>query len=92
MSRNPSREHRLALLRIHLAVLLAGGTGLFGKLLDTTPAVITAGRTVVASLALAVIALLLRITLRIHCARDWMVFAENKRGTTDRFVLKFVKP
>ena len=60
------RAHRLSLLQIHLAVLLAGATGLFGKLLPVSAAVITCGRTIVGAVALGVVALFLKVSLRVR--------------------------
>ncbi|HEX4884304.1 MAG TPA: EamA family transporter, partial [Casimicrobiaceae bacterium] len=51
----PSRTSSLVL--VHVAVLLFGFAGLFGKWLALPPAAIVLGRTVVAALALAAIAL-----------------------------------
>jgi drug/metabolite transporter (DMT)-like permease len=47
---------RLGLFQIHIAALLAGFTGLFGKLVAANPSVITGGRCVVACAALAIAA------------------------------------
>ena len=66
MAHPSSREYRIALLQLHIAVLLAGGTGVFGKILTVSPAVITCGRTFVASLALAIIAYFLKVSLRLR--------------------------
>ena len=72
-----SVHSRVSLLQIHLAVLLAGGAGLFAKLLPVSPAVLTAGRTVFGSLALAAFAVLMKSSLRPHRRRDlfMMMFA-----------------
>jgi drug/metabolite transporter (DMT)-like permease len=67
--------HRLSLLQLHIAVLLAGGAGLFAKLIEAGPATITAGRTLFGSLALAAIAALLRSGLRVHSLRDLFMLA-----------------
>src|SRR5690242_19696976 len=56
---------RASLAKIHLATLCFGCAGLFGKLLDLNPAIITAGRTLFGSLALWVACRLSRTRLRI---------------------------
>lgn len=61
---------RLGLAQIHLAVLLAGGAGLFAKLLPVGPLVLTGGRTAFGSLALLLAALLTGTSLRLHEPRD----------------------
>lgn len=65
----------LGLVQIHAAALLAGFTGLFGKFLDVSPAVITAGRTVLGALALLVAAKLMGSRLRVSTRRDMLVLA-----------------
>jgi drug/metabolite transporter (DMT)-like permease len=67
------KDARLSLLQIHFAVLLAGGAGLFAKLVPVSPAVLTAGRTVFGSLALAIFALLIKSSLRPHRWRDLLM-------------------
>ena len=49
-------NERNALLAIHLGALLFGLSGIFGKLAETTPLVITLGRALFAVLALALFA------------------------------------
>jgi len=49
---SPAANRRLGLMQIHAAAVLAGATGLFGKLLAVGPEMITAGRTVFAVLTL----------------------------------------
>ncbi len=73
MDRHPDRNRRLALLQIHLAVLLAGGTGLFGKLVTVSPAVITCGRTLVGTLALGLVVYCLKINLRVAQTRSFFL-------------------
>lgn len=67
---NSQDRHRVGLIQIHLAVLLAGGAGLFAKFLAVSPAVLTAGRTVFGCLALLVFAVATRCDLRIRGAKD----------------------
>ncbi|MGV3530740.1 MAG: DMT family transporter [Chthoniobacteraceae bacterium] len=71
----PHSARRSALIQIHIAVLLAGGTGLFGKLLDLSPMAITCGRTLVGSVALALVAIFLRVNLRLHGLRSSVLLA-----------------
>jgi drug/metabolite transporter (DMT)-like permease len=65
-------NRRLGLLQIHAAALLAGATGLFGKLLAVGPEMITAGRTVFGFLALWAAVTAWRVTLRLESrAEAW---------------------
>ncbi|RYD76688.1 MAG: EamA family transporter, partial [Verrucomicrobiaceae bacterium] len=73
----PRREHQIALLQLHLAVLLAGGTALFGKLLTVSPTIITCGRTLVASAALAVVAFFLKTSLRLRDSRSSLMLLSS---------------
>lgn len=66
-------RHRTGLAQIHVAVLLAGGAGLFAKMLAVSPAVLTAGRTVFGSLALLCVVLATRTSLRTRSAADFLV-------------------
>lgn len=68
-------NHRIGLTQIHLAVLLAGGAGLFAKFLSVGPMVLTSGRTLFGSLALLTVAMLTRSSLRLLGARDLLALA-----------------
>ncbi|TFW03422.1 EamA family transporter [Oxalobacteraceae bacterium OM1] len=68
-------HHRTGLLQIHVAVLLAGGAGLFAKLLDVSPAMLTAGRTVFGSGALLLFAAAAKVSLRLRSTRDAVAIA-----------------
>jgi drug/metabolite transporter (DMT)-like permease len=68
-------HHRVALLQIHLAVLLAGATGLFGKLVSVGPTVITCGRTLVGAVALGLVAVVLKVDLRLRDFRGSVILA-----------------
>ncbi|OWW19909.1 DMT family transporter [Noviherbaspirillum denitrificans] len=70
-----AKNPRLGLTQIHLAVLLAGGAGLFAKLLAVSPAVLTAGRTVFGSIALLLFALVTKASLRPASAKDLVLLA-----------------
>jgi len=59
-----------SLLEIHLAVLLFGFPGLFGKWIPLSPPLIVLGRVILASLALGVALAVRRAPLRIAPARD----------------------
>ncbi|WP_337173335.1 DMT family transporter [Paludisphaera sp.] len=61
---------RLALIQLHLAVLLAGGSGLFAKLLPVGPDVLTAGRTVFGTAAVLTFATLAGRPLAARPTRD----------------------
>ncbi len=62
------------LLEIHIAVLFFGFAGLFGKFLAVPPALIVCGRTLFASIALAVALPLLKESVRINSSRDLFGF------------------
>lgn len=66
---------RLSLIQLHFSVLLAGGAGLFAKFVEASPAVITCGRTLFGSAALAVVALLIQSDLRVRCRKDLLMLA-----------------
>ena len=66
---------RIGLAQIHLAALLAGGSGLFGKLLSVSPAVITTGRTIVGCIALVLFAMGTHTSLRVRDKRDALTLA-----------------
>jgi drug/metabolite transporter (DMT)-like permease len=66
---------RLSLIQLHFSVLLAGGAGLFAKFVETSPAVITCGRTLFGSSALAVMAVLIQSDLRVRCRKDLLMLA-----------------
>jgi drug/metabolite transporter (DMT)-like permease len=74
---NPAPNHRMGLIQIHLAALLAGLTGIIGKVLTVGPEVITAGRTVIACAALAIVAWCMGVSLRIASRRDWVRIAAS---------------
>ena len=68
---------RLSLIQLHFSVLLAGGAGLFAKFVEASPAVITCGRTLFGSAALAVVALLIQSDLRVRCRKDLLMLASS---------------
>lgn len=68
-------NHRTGLFQIHLAVLLAGGAGLFAKFLSVGPMVLTSGRTVFGCVTLLAVALLTKSSLRLHHWKDFLVLA-----------------
>lgn len=61
------------LLEIHLAVFLFGFPGLFGKWLPLPPYLIVFGRAAFAALALALVAVIGRRSLRVASARDMLL-------------------
>lgn len=63
-----------SLFEIHLAVLLFGLAGLFGKWLALSPVIIVLGRVFFASLALALIFLFARQSLRISPRKNYLLF------------------
>jgi len=69
------KSYRAGLVRIHIAVLLAGGAGLFAKLLTVSPAVLTTGRTVFGSLALLIFAIATGTSLRLQSSKDFIALA-----------------
>ena len=62
------------LLAVHLAVLLFGMAGLFGKLILLTPLMIVLGRTFFASLSLGLVLYYLRQPIRVRSRSDFWVF------------------
>jgi drug/metabolite transporter (DMT)-like permease len=71
----PISSSRLSLIQLHISVLLAGGAGLFAKFVETSPAVITCGRTLFGSAALALVAFLIQSDLRVRCRKDLIMLA-----------------
>lgn len=61
--RASAKEHRIGLIQIHIAVLLAGGAGLFAKAVSVGPEVLTAGRTAFGAAALFLFAVMTRSSL-----------------------------
>src|SRR5262245_27682342 len=61
---------QLGLVQIHLATLLFGFAGLFGKL-DISPATITAARTLLGCLTLSLVALATRASFRLATRGDF---------------------
>jgi drug/metabolite transporter (DMT)-like permease len=64
---------RHGLLEIHIAVILFGLSGLFGKLLTLPPLVIVFGRTFFAFLTLSIILAGFKIPFRVNSRRDFFV-------------------
>lgn len=61
-----------SLVEIHIAVLLFGLTGLFGKLLDIPAQYIVLGRVFFASVSIGAMCLVRRIDIRLVSARDYL--------------------
>ena len=68
------RDKTAGLLQIHLAVLLFGLAGLFGKFLSLSPFVIVLGRTFFASLTLGLALFLTGRSSRVRSGTDLVVF------------------
>ncbi|MDH4196896.1 MAG: DMT family transporter [Candidatus Aminicenantes bacterium] len=64
------RDDRRSLIEIHIAVLLFGFPGLFGKWLALPPQVIVLGRVAFAALALSFVILATKRTLRVETVSD----------------------
>jgi len=64
---------RHGLLEIHIAVILFGLSGLFGKFLTLPPLVIVFGRTFFATLTLGIILAVFKIPFRVKSSRDFFV-------------------
>ena len=62
------------LISIHLAVLLFGVSGLFGKLLSLPPSLIVFCRTLFASIALILVLPILKIRIRINSGKNLLGF------------------
>ncbi len=69
---SPSNDRR-SLIQIHLAIVLAAGASLIAKILPISPVVITCGRTVFGSLALALVARFTGSSLRLHNQKDLLM-------------------
>ncbi|MBN1441024.1 MAG: DMT family transporter [Anaerolineales bacterium] len=70
MNSSPATSTRSGFLRLHLAVLLFGFSGLLGAIIRADPAVIVFGRTFSAAVALFAYLLLVRARLLIRPCRD----------------------
>lgn len=70
-----ARLRRHGLAQVHLAVLLAGSTGLFVKLVAIDSLLLTSGRTLFGTAALALLALLSAQSLRLRSWRDLAMLA-----------------
>lgn len=70
VSAAPQLPSHIGLIQIHLAALLAGFTGLFGKYLALSPALIVIGRTAFGCLALWLATRLWHIPLQLRNRRD----------------------
>ena len=68
-------KHRAGLIQIHTAVLLAGGVGLFAKLIAAGPMDITCGITAFGGIALAAAAALTRSSLRVARWQEMLMLA-----------------
>ncbi len=68
------KKHTYGLLEIHVAVLLFGFSGLFGKFLSLSPFSIVLGRTFIAAITLALVILLSDRAFRFHSKKDCLVF------------------
>ena len=67
-----ARQHEL--ISIHIAVLLFGVAGLFGKFLQLQPAMIVFGRTLFASIVLLIVLWMLKTDLRVKSVRHLLGF------------------
>lgn len=75
MQRSPAAEHRLALFQMHVAVVLAGATGLFPKLVSAGPMVIACVRSFFGALTLLVIGRLLKAPVMVRDRRTFVALA-----------------
>ena len=66
-------SHKRSLFEIHLAVLLFGLAGLFGKWLALSPVIIVLGRVFFASVALALLFLFTKQSLRIYPRKNYLL-------------------
>ncbi len=64
MSQSTNAAHRMSLIQMHVAVVLAGGTGLFPKLVAVNPLVMSCTRTLFGGATLLLIGLILKTNLR----------------------------
>lgn len=70
---NSSSKNK-SLVEIHLAVLLFGLAGLFGKLISLSPLVIVFGRAIFAAMFLLAVILVLKLRLRLNSKMDYFYF------------------
>lgn len=66
---------RVALIQIHIVVALAGGSGLFAKLVTASPALMTCARAAIAALCLGLVAAITKSSLHLADKRQLAVLA-----------------
>lgn len=74
MRKKAIKNRHYELIAIHMAVMLFGVAGLFGKFLQLKPTMIVFGRTLFASLALVMVLILLKSDLRVKSGRHLLGF------------------
>lgn len=62
-------------MQLHIAVLLAGATGLFPKLITIPSSIATCGRMTVSATAMLLAVLALKSTIRLHSKKDFLMMA-----------------
>lgn len=72
--KNTNTTKTRGLISIHLAVMLFGMAGLFGKLIDLPPTIIVFGRTLFASIALVLVLAILKTDMRLKRKKDFLGF------------------
>lgn len=72
--KNTNTTKTRGLISIHLAVMLFGMAGLFGKLIDLPPTILVFGRTLFASIALVLVLAILKTDVRLKRKKDFLGF------------------
>ena len=72
--RNTIKNRHRELISIHIAVMLFGVAGLFGKLIDLPPSMLVFGRTLFAAIALALVLMFLKTDVRLKQKKDLLGF------------------
>src|SRR3989344_4468916 len=68
------KKESKSLIEIHIAVLLFGLAGIFGKLLSLPPIIITLGRVLFASIVLLIIILYKKQKIQLNTKKDYIIF------------------
>lgn len=67
------KNHKLSLIKIHVAVLLFGITGLFGKFLNMPPQYIVLGRVFFASLSIGLYLIVSKSSVKLASIKDYII-------------------
>lgn len=87
---SPESSYKISVMQLHVAVLLAGATGLFPKLISMPPAVVTCGRMIVSACAMLLALLFLKSTVCLRGGKDLMKLAVSGAILGLSFIAFFV--